>query len=362
MTSLFYRRNSRAFTLIELLVVIAIIAVLIGLLLPAVQKVREAAGRTQSQNNLKQIGIALHACHDVYQKLPVSVGDFPRAIPRPTGTEWDVNAVPSRFGTQQYFLLPFLEQENLYKTPQMDPRKHAPAADTGGTNSWRLKQDNTIGPAHNTYLKVFVAPNDPSLTGDFKAWGGGGATSYSVNWHAFGGGGWNDWDVGGKARIPGTFPDGTSNTIAYMERYAICGSKAGNEWDRTKFYTERTWFDEEGGGSPAKQYYSNATTGDGAFATAAFWVPTAPANGFQDNNLPADYPINRTTGVSTYNALPQASPSVTLCDPTRLQTIGNTMLVLLMDGSVRGVSSSISNDSLIKAICPNDGLPLGSDW
>src|SRR5437773_4572104 len=102
------RKPRRAFTLIELLVVIAIIGVLIGLLLPAVQKVREAANNIKCKNNLKQIGIAMHLWHDVHGKL------VPGAIykpPVPPATAW---TNPSPSWSWGVLLLPYLEQQNLY--------------------------------------------------------------------------------------------------------------------------------------------------------------------------------------------------------------------------------------------------------
>ena len=105
------RKHRQGFTLIELLVVIAIIAILIGLLLPAVQKVREAASRMSCTNNLKQLGIAVHNYHDAYKCFP------PNEL-------WIYSDQPAytadhRSWSWLFFILPYVEQENLYK--QVNP-------------------------------------------------------------------------------------------------------------------------------------------------------------------------------------------------------------------------------------------------
>ncbi len=133
------RAQRDGFTLIELLVVIAIIAILIGLLVPAVQKVREAAARIQCQNNLKQIGLAMHSYHDVYKKFPAG------------SVYKQVGKYVNYYDTWAISILPYIEQGNLYKL--YDPNVPNAIPDASSPNMAILRQSR---------VPVYECPSDPN--------------------------------------------------------------------------------------------------------------------------------------------------------------------------------------------------------
>jgi prepilin-type N-terminal cleavage/methylation domain-containing protein len=202
-------RRRAAFTLIELLVVIAIIAILIGLLLPAVQKVREAALRMQDNNNLKQQGLALHNCNDTYGRLPPAYGNFPN----PNGAV----GPPAGLGTLQYFLLPFVEQSNVY-------------------NQATVTSDNIL----NVALKVYLSPADPTAGPNGMVGNMGAAATLATTWSSAA-------PPAGWRASQSTFPDGTSNTLVFTQIYTQCGG------------TQYTWNMGSNGSPPTWPYwYTNA--------------------------------------------------------------------------------------------------------
>jgi prepilin-type N-terminal cleavage/methylation domain-containing protein len=196
-------RSWRGFTLIELLVVIAIIAILIGLLLPAVQKVREAAARISCANNLKQMSLATINCSDVHSGLvPPGDGLYPNTVPAPNGA----------YGSVFFHILPYEEQGNAYNATFQPTDPH-------GTNGnvptyspfWGVLKVNN---------KIYTCPSDPSASqaaaANVAAGSVVGAGSYAYNAQAMP----VYWN--GYSHYPSTFTDGTSQTILFTDQRATC--------------------------------------------------------------------------------------------------------------------------------------------
>jgi prepilin-type N-terminal cleavage/methylation domain-containing protein len=334
------RERPLGFTLIELLVVIAIIAILIALLVPAVQKVREAAARVQCQNNLKQIGIACHSLNDTYKRLPPAA-TFNGLTSKPTAQKDLFNGA---WGNPFFMMLPFIEQKALFDQSKVNtPFAHINVSykyDTGALDA-----------TPRQIVPTYLCRSDPSLPSDLTVTQPSvgiidpfAVSSYAFNFQVFAytptiypvppAGQYIDYPDGykGHAKIPGTFRDGTSNTILFAEKYSRCltssqppisgpGTERGCLW---------AWWDT------GWVYYPR-------FAWQTWWNTGAgPASKFQVQPTPF-------LGANSK------------CDGARTSTPHPVMQICLGDGSVRSLSSSIDPQTWWNLCTPQDGAVITLD-
>ena len=302
------RRRRKGFTLIELLVVIAIIAILIGLLLPAVQKVREAAARVKCQNNLKQLSLAMHSFHDANNA-------FPEGIHRSQGnispfTNYDLTGKENpilRFNWT-IAVMPYIEQGNVEKLWNYT-NFNANRGVTGDplTTSWR-KIPTYICPS-NPYGNDGVDTTSDATSSPPRHWG---LTSYGAN------AGRRNYRraaqtndgpfIHNTRRNFGSITDGTSNTIFFAERYQMCNG-------------EPTGWGYAGDSVRAPGY--------GMFGPVFF----------------------------------QVTPAQKECEPGTPQSPHpGGIQAGIGDGSVRFVNARISWQTWRSATTPNGGEVLGADW
>jgi prepilin-type N-terminal cleavage/methylation domain-containing protein/prepilin-type processing-associated H-X9-DG protein len=296
-------RGRPAFTLIELLVVIAIIAILIGLLVPAVQKVRESAARMQCQNQFKQVCLAVHTAHDAYKRLP------PLCAPDAVNLPWSYTGPYGQHNWTMFaHLLPFIEQGSIYRL---------------------LDNSGYAGGQYFRPIPLLVCPSDPSVSNymNTTSYGGAmywGASSIAGNNYVFGDPPrQNTW---GSGRLT-TIRDGTSNTVFFAEVYGTCG----NSGDQN-FLWGSLWADSN-----------------------TIWRPAYNLGPDKGGWSVGNYPPS---------PLPQDSPDfVRTCLPDRPQSGHDGGINVAMgDGSVRFVPVAISQATWATVNDPRDGGTPGSDW
>jgi prepilin-type N-terminal cleavage/methylation domain-containing protein len=368
--------SRRAFTLIELLVVIAILAILIGLLVPAVQRVREAASRAQCQNNMKQIALAMHSFHDNYKTMPSYFGMFP---PRNvTGATFNTTPYDRPYGGWMIYLLPFLEQQAFYQNLVQDIQssgfnttQYAGGTVPPGTQTinvtingvtYTYTTGNSLTGATGTPYGIWKSqyqtqvfpfarcPSDGSAAsnGLVSGWA---PTNYLANWNALSGSNgdgtttYGAWDPRGLGYFspPCRFTsvtDGLSNTIMLAEAYASCDGLSRIALYNAGYHNL--------GITPG---LSNATvTGTGGLLPPGLY------------NYPYGLP---NTFLFQVRPSLQSSPcpaGQVCCERWLAQTPHQAMNVALMDGSVCSVSGSVSQDTWTRLLLPRDGKPVGTDW
>jgi len=324
-------RTRSGFTLIELLVVIAIIAILIGLLLPAVQKVREAAARAQSQNNMKQIVLATHAYHDANNRFPPDVGWTPNPVkpPVPATTATPYGNAGGANGTLFFHVFPYMEQDNLYNSCRTAGGYQY--LNMGGTYRYQNTVAGNWANTKSDAVKSLIAPNDISAYFTYAY------VSYISNAEVFDG-----------ARGMLGITDGTSNTIGLAEGQTYCSSN-GN-------YSSS--YD-----APTKTHTTTYSYG----YRQGYWNLTVEQAGTQNynytysyNGTTYNYNYTYTQGAPSFRRVAgktfENKPTNYSCDSSIPQSHSSgSIQVGMMDGSVRGVRSGVSTQAWEAAVTPTQG-------